>query len=128
MLDCLAAGVHGYVLKSVAPDTIVHAIQEVLLGQIYLPPQIADVASAANDAGKPLPRQRADAQPPDPAQFTKRQRDVLQQLGLGRSTKEIARALGLGEGTVKVHLAAIYRALNARNRTEAVLLASKMSA
>ncbi len=51
---------------------------------------------------------------------------MLRLLGLGRPTKEIARELDLGEGTVKVHLAAIYRVLNARNRTEAVLMASKL--
>jgi DNA-binding NarL/FixJ family response regulator len=62
----------------------------------------------------------------DSTRFTKRQIDVLEQLGQGRSTMEIARALDLAEGTVKVRLAAIYRELNVRNRTEAVLLASKM--
>lgn len=58
--------------------------------------------------------------------FTSRQRDVLRLLAEGRSTKEIARVLGLGPGTVKIHLAAIFRALNAQNRTEAVVLAAKL--
>jgi DNA-binding NarL/FixJ family response regulator len=58
--------------------------------------------------------------------LTARQRDVLKLLAEGSSTKEIARRLGLGEGTIKVHLAAIFRALGARNRTEAVVLASRM--
>ncbi|MEI9987553.1 MAG: LuxR C-terminal-related transcriptional regulator [Aliidongia sp.] len=47
-------------------------------------------------------------------------------LAEGMSTKEIARELNRGEGTVKIHLAAIYRALNARNRTEAVILAGRL--
>ena len=47
-------------------------------------------------------------------------------LAEGKSTKEIARELKRGEGTIKIHLAAIYRALNARNRTEAVVLAGKL--
>lgn len=126
ILDCLAAGVHGYVLKSVAPGTIAHAIEVVLSGEIYLPPEIAEVRKAGSKAEHEAAAPKAKAVPPEALHFTKRQRDVLRELGLGRSTKEIARSLGLGEGTVKVHLAAIYRLLNARNRMEAVLLASKL--
>jgi DNA-binding NarL/FixJ family response regulator len=128
ILECLAAGVHGYVLKSFAPDQIVHAIEIILAGGVYVPPEIANVRTAeaahSNGSGKP----GAPAAPAVPAntRFTKRQLDVLQLLGEGRSTKEIARALDLSEGTVKVHLAAIYRCLNARNRTEAVALAGKL--
>ena len=58
--------------------------------------------------------------------LTHRQRDVMAELAAGLSNKEIARRLGLAEGTVKVHLAAIFRVLSARNRTEAVLKASKL--
>ncbi len=61
-----------------------------------------------------------------PAKFTSRQLDVLRQLKQGRSNKEIARELGLSEGTVKIHLAAIFRLLGARNRTEAVVLAGQL--
>jgi hypothetical protein len=55
MLDCLVAGVHGY------------AVQEVLLGQNYLPPQVADVAATVCEAAKPSPRHDADSRPPDVA-------------------------------------------------------------
>ena len=55
--------------------------------------------------------------------LTGRQRDVLHLLGEGRSTKDIARRLGLAVPTVKTHLAAIYRELGARNRVEAVVKA-----
>lgn len=130
MLECLGTGVHGYVLKSSATEQIVHAIEVILAGGVYVPPEIANVAITdaprENGNGKDkappiLPMPGAGA-----GRFTKRQLDVLQLLGQGRSTKEIARALELSEGTVKVHLAAIYRGLNARNRTEAVALASKL--
>jgi DNA-binding NarL/FixJ family response regulator len=129
MLECLAAGVHGYVLKSFATDQIVQAIAVILNGGVYVPPGIANVAGgdAAHENG--LIKDRPLAPPVNGtsmARFTKRQLDVLELLGQGRSTKEIARALELSEGTVKVHLAAIYRGLNVRNRTEAVVLASKL--
>lgn len=55
--------------------------------------------------------------------LTTRQRDVLRLLGEGRSTKDIARRLGLAVPTVKTHLAALYRQLGARNRVEAVVKA-----
>ena len=128
MLDCLGAGVHGYVPKSFATDQIVKAIEVILGGGVYVPSEIANLngAEAVNGTGgKDKPIAPAPVVP-GLARFTKRQLDVLQLLGQGRSTKEIARALELSEGTVKVHLAAIYRGLNARNRTEAVALASKL--
>jgi two-component system, NarL family, nitrate/nitrite response regulator NarL len=127
MLDCLGAGVHGYVPKSFATDQIVKAIEVILGGGVYVPSEIANLAGAeaVNGCGKDKPI-GATPMVPGVARFTKRQLDVLQLLGQGRSTKEIARALELSEGTVKVHLAAIYRGLNARNRTEAVALASKL--
>ena len=128
MLDCLGAGVHGYVPKSFATDQIVKAIEVILGGGVYVPSEIANLngAEAVNGTGgKDKPSASAPVVP-GLARFTKRQLDVLQLLGQGRSTKEIARALELSEGTVKVHLAAIYRGLNARNRTEAVALASKL--
>ena len=57
--------------------------------------------------------------------LTSRQRDVLGQLMKGQSSKEIARALSIAEGTVKIHLAAIYRAVGVRTRAEAI---AKLSA
>jgi DNA-binding NarL/FixJ family response regulator len=60
------------------------------------------------------------------AMLTPRQYDVLRLLGKGQANKEIARALDISEGTVKIHLAAIFRVLDVRNRTEAVLKASAL--
>lgn len=60
------------------------------------------------------------------ASLTPRQSQVLQLLMQGRSNKLIARALGLTEGTVKIHVAAILRALQVRNRTEAVVVAQRL--
>ena len=73
------------------------------------------------------PRAAGPELPAETPRFTSRQLDVLKLLAEGRSTKEIARTLELGPGTVKIHLAAIFRALNAHNRTEAVVLAAKLN-
>ncbi len=73
----------------------------------------------AHTAAEPQARHAAD----HPSPLTARQTDVLGLLREGRSTKEIARRLGLAVPTVKTHLAALYRQLGARNRVEAVMKA-----
>ena len=60
--------------------------------------------------------------------LTARQADVLNLLAEGRSTKDIARRLGLAVPTVKTHLAAVYRQLGARNRLQAVVKAGALPA
>jgi len=130
ILDCLGAGVHGYILKTSPVIEIQHAIATILAGGVYVAPALAQLDGAV----APRPPTTAPDAPQalcaetgaDTLRFTGRQLAVLRLLAEGRSTKDIARDLGLGVGTVKVHLAAIFRALNANNRTEAVVLASKL--
>ncbi|MGA7453675.1 MAG: response regulator transcription factor, partial [Rhodoplanes sp.] len=62
----------------------------------------------------------------DLSKLTKRQREVLQLLARGMSNKEIARALKIAEATTKIHMAALLRALGARNRTEAAYKAGHL--
>ena len=57
--------------------------------------------------------------------LTRRQREVMWHLALGRSNKAIAQELKLAEGTVKAHVSAILKALNITNRTEAEIIAEK---
>lgn len=133
ILECLGAGVHGYILKSSPMDEISRAITTVLAGGIYVAPSLAEQGPARRAEVLTKPRLPALAGAVETAaasdevpRFTSRQLDVLRLLQEGRSTKEIARTLDLGPGTVKIHLAAIFRVLHAHNRTEAVVLASKL--
>ncbi|HEX3575625.1 MAG TPA: response regulator transcription factor [Rhodopila sp.] len=110
--DCLAAGARGCLPKEIAAEDLARATHTLMSGGVYLPSrrlndQPAIVASAAL------------VSPAMPA-LTARQRDVLALLVDGRSTKDIAKNLNLGIGTVKVHLGGIYRTLAVRNRAEAV--------
>jgi DNA-binding NarL/FixJ family response regulator len=114
MLSCLAAGVHGYVLKSAEDDEIIDALTQIMDGQIYAPPQLA--VSAPQTAN-------GDAQ--QKPSLTPRQQDVLVLLVAGKTNKEIARDLDLSESTIKIHVAALFRALDVRNRVEAVQVAQK---
>jgi len=104
----LALGVSGYVPKSEPPAVIVSAVRLVLAGGTYVPPRLLSSSAGAGDGTPDL---------------TPRQVEVLRLLAQGLPNKSIANALGVSEGTVKVHLIAVFRALNVRNRTAAVLAA-----
>ena len=60
-----------------------------------------------------------------PSTLTRRQFEVLKLITIGKANKEIARDLGLGEGTVKVHVAALLRALEVANRSAAAALGAR---
>lgn len=128
ILQCLGAGVHGYILKSLPVEEIQRAIATILSGGVYVAPSLAQVDPAQEAPSLEPARETPATEPPpgDARRFTNRQLDVLRLLAEGRSTKEIARTLDPGPGTVKIHLAAIFQTLNAHNRTEAVVLASKL--
>jgi DNA-binding NarL/FixJ family response regulator len=59
-------------------------------------------------------------------QLTQRQWEVLNCLREGKSNKQIAYELGLSEGTVKIHVTAIFKSLGVKNRTQAVIVASEL--
>lgn len=114
IIAALSAGVHGYVPKSLPSAEIAAALRSILEGRIYAPPSLG--------------RRDAGASPPVTAlsysagqdKLTARQKEVLGELLKGQASKEIARSLDIAEGTVKIHLAAIYRALGVRTRAEAI--------
>jgi DNA-binding NarL/FixJ family response regulator len=115
IFECLAAGANGYVLKSATLAQLLRAVETVLSGAVFAPAALSGASQA--------PRTRGPRISPVVAKLTGRQIEVLQLLSDGCATKTIARRLGLGIGTVKVHLAAIYRALEAHNRVEALVKA-----
>ncbi len=121
IVDCITAGANGYVLKESPVEEVIIGIRSVFEGYVYVTPSLASAVHSLGMGGT------ADTVGVGrPTRFTSRQLDVLRQLKQGRSNKEIARELGLSEGTVKIHLAAIFRLLGARNRTEAVVLAGQL--
>lgn len=111
----LAIGVAGFLPKAEQPEVLMHALRLVLSGGTFTPSQ------ALSDFHDGHPAQR-----PNASGLTPRQLDVLRLLMRGEPNKVIARELGLTEGTVKIHIAAILRALQSRNRTEAVVTARNM--
>lgn len=93
------------------------AIRLILSGGIYLPPQLLPTFGENQAAGSDRDHS---------ARLTGRQLEVLRLLVSGMPNKQICRELGLGEGTVKVHVAAIFRALEVGNRTEAAQAARRL--
>lgn len=117
ILECLSAGAQGYVLKSATPSQFLRAVETILSGGVFAPASLTGLPQRA-----PAPaRNTAEATlQPLLNTLTDRQRDVFRLLAEGCATKTIARRLDLAVGTVKVHLAAIYRVLGAHSRMEAM--------
>jgi DNA-binding NarL/FixJ family response regulator len=120
VLKAVATGLNGYVPKSLGDDEIVGALKDILDGRIYVPRFMTAAGSAPADIpganiaeSKGGPGGGAVTKPISP-----RQRDVLDCVRRGLSNKEIARELDIAEGTVKIHLAALFSHFSARNRTE----------
>ena len=128
IINALNAGVNGYILKANPAEELLHAVSTVLGGRIYL----ADVFSKLlGIGGSVVPQPEPPVLDAEPAPrgelppLTPRQRQVMEWLMKGHSNKQIARDLQIGEGTVKIHLASIFRALGVQNRTEAVMAAAQ---
>lgn len=118
ILAALSAGVHGYMIKSARLDSLVERLAYVMSGEIYVPSLLAERAVPAPEESKaPLVKLGNGA-----LQLSDRQRQVLKGLVLGQSNKQIARDLKLAEGTVKMHIGALFRALGAVNRAHAAAL------
>jgi len=99
--ESLRAGVRGYVLKSQAAEDLVHAIQEVCRGSVYLSPSISQTVVDAY-----LSKTYLSTDP-----LSGRERQVLQLVGEGKSTKEIAVQLGISVKTAESHRARLMKKL-----------------
>ena len=115
------SGAMGFVSKASAGKDMFHALRMVLDGGVYLPPQLLQQALMCDG--------RKDGRSWRVNKFglTTRQMEVLQLLAKGLSNKDIAQAAGLAEGTVKIHVAAIFQALRVNNRNEAARAALNMN-
>lgn len=128
MKELLAMGARGFIPKAYSPEVMLSAVRLVLSGGTYVPPMMLDEHHVAAPA---LPSATAESVRALEERLrkllTERQIDVLRLLSQGKPNKLIARDLGISEGTVKIHLAAIFRALNVRNRVEAVVASRRIS-
>ena len=122
-------GAMGFIPKTTSNHLLLNALRLVLAGGVYLPVEVL-----RQHAGTPEPALRLSAEAgqagkmltPQDIGLTARQADVLALLVQGKSNKLICRDLGLAEGTVKIHVTAILKALNVSNRTQAVIAVGKL--
>ena len=117
VFECLGAGASGYVPKSADFPTLITALRTVLMGGVHVPRDLLVGAVAITPSTAATgPR----------ISFTQRQRQVLNLASEGHANKEIAYRLGISEGTVKTHLAAVMRALSVNNRVQMLREAEKL--
>jgi DNA-binding NarL/FixJ family response regulator len=107
--EALKAGVRGFVQKSQGSDDLVHAIEEVLAGRLYVSPgasqAIVDACATQDGRG---------------TQLTPRERQVLQLVGEGKSTKQIAETLRISVKTAEFHRGRLMKKLNVHDTANLV--------
>ena len=122
LMEAVAAGINGYVLKDVDPATLIDAVRSCSRGNGYLHPTVAArVLQRLNQPGagsEPPVRRRIGDEGLTPREF-----EVLEWLAQGASNREIAERLFISESTVKNHVTSIFRKLGVTDRTQAVLYA-----
>lgn len=116
----MKCGAAGFVSKTYSSERLLAALREVLDGRVFKP----DLLPAASPAVSPRVSMGGSA---EPAEFglTERQAEVLGLMASGKSNREIAALLGLSEGTVKIHLTAIFKALGVTSRTQAMVVVAR---
>jgi two-component system, NarL family, response regulator LiaR len=111
VFDAVRAGATSYLLKTAAVDEVVRAVHAAARGESVLDPSVA---------ARVLQEMRTRRREPVD-ELSRREVEVLSALARGRSNKEIANALGIGEETVKTHVSNILSKLHLADRTQAAI-------
>ena len=128
VLRSIAVGLNGYVPKSLSEEEIASALQQIVDGHVYIPKFMTSAPAVHHGARDRAAGETVAAEiSPNLHKLTPRQRSVLECVLRGRSNKEVARELDIAEGTVKIHLAALFVHFGARNRTELATRAQAIS-
>jgi DNA-binding NarL/FixJ family response regulator len=132
IFECLVQGAHGCIIKTQSGPEILNAIKTVLSGGIYVPASVVDAATNGVDllpTSDSIPSTvkghekvaSSGSEATVDLHLSKQQQVVLRLLIRGLSNKAIARELQLAEGTVKVHLNGVFKALKVNSRVQAVI-------
>jgi DNA-binding NarL/FixJ family response regulator len=112
--DAIQAGVSGYLLKDSSADELVDAARKAMEGKAVIHPQL----TRAFIEEVQLTDERPDAKP-----LSRREKEILQKVAYGATTREVALDLGISPHTVKTHLERIFEKLGANDRAQAVAIA-----
>jgi DNA-binding NarL/FixJ family response regulator len=112
ILKAIVAGAKGYVDEAASPAEFVQAVRVVSRGSVWAPRRVLSmfIERVSSAPGRIFPAGRIT--------FTHREKEVLEMLVAGRSNKEIGSPLGIGERTVKAHVAKLLRKVGVQNRVE----------
>ncbi len=113
VMKSIRQGASGFVSKASPTDVLLGALHEVLGGEIWLPPEYRELTGKRRRAKTVAERYG----------LTKSQARVLEFLAEGKTNRDIAEMLAVTEGTVKIHVSAIFKALGVNNRSQALLMA-----
>lgn len=127
ILMALSIGLHGYVYKGLGVAELGRAIGLIREGMVYVPAFFPDLPVTGEEPDVRAANGAEVAEPPAAiSSLTPRQKEVLELLVAGKSNKGMARDLDLSEGTIKFHLAAVFRVLGATNRVEAATAGARL--
>jgi DNA-binding NarL/FixJ family response regulator len=118
----LSHGAAGFIPKSYSAEALLNALSQVLSGQIFYPPE---AMTAEMNPNMPLLSGANKNLSPSEFGLTERQGEVLVMMLKGYSNREIANQLKLSEGTVKIHVAAIFKSLGVTSRAQAIVVANR---
>ncbi|MBR1399075.1 MAG: response regulator transcription factor [Alphaproteobacteria bacterium] len=123
-------GVSGYISKSFSNAIIISAINLVLAGGMYIPPDLLKMSESMPQQSvknllKKMEKEETENEE-ETVTLTPRQTEVLNCIAEGLSNKQIAGKLGLSEGTVKIHITLLMRSLNVTNRIAAIRAGEKL--
>lgn len=109
-------GAAGFVPKTSTTESMLEALRLVLAGEVYVPPKFRDGQLTQARTGRSVAER---------FRLTAGQSRVLELLSEGKTNRQIAELLGVTEGTVKIHVSAIFKALHVTNRSQALLAVGK---
>ncbi len=113
--EAIQAGVSGYLLKDASPDTLVDAAKNAVEGNAVIHPQLTKTFIEEVRIG--------EGEGPRATPLSKREREILQKVADGSTTRQVATELGISPHTVKTHLERIFEKLGANDRAQAVAIA-----
>jgi DNA-binding NarL/FixJ family response regulator len=124
---CVAAGVRGYLPKTMSPRLFTDAVSLVLHGGTYLPVEsaLASLTAISQPVAAPPRKERQVAT--DGTGIDARDRELLQMIANGLSNKEIATNMGVQEATVKFYVSRLFRRLGVKNRSQAASWAARLN-
>lgn len=125
LITALRNGASGYLLKTIEGDALIDAIERAVKGESVIAPEMTSKMVAAylgTTTATIVPLE----QPTILASLSSREREILRAIAQGASNKEIGRALGIAETTVKVHVQNVLRKLHVSTRVHAAVIATEI--